>query len=115
MHYDVFSQLLYVSLPNEKVVVKIRPNQENNSYLPIMENTMNKTFEIVAGIMGKTCIGNKICGDGGLAVNAMLAYPKVECFTLLFSSIFISHSCLLTFRELTHFPSIRALQHQRKE
>ena len=77
MHYDVFSQLLYVSLPNEKLVVKIRPNHENNPFSPIMENTKNKTFEIIAGIMGKTCIGNKICGDGGLAVDATLAYPKV--------------------------------------
>ena len=56
-----------------------------------MENSRNKTFEIVAGITGKTCIGNKICGDGGLAVDAILAYPKVECFTLLFSIIVICH------------------------
>ena len=93
MHYDVYRQLLYISLPNEKLVVKIRPNGENKSFTPIMETTRNETVEIVAGIMGKTCIGNKICGDGGLAVNAMLAYPKVEYFTLLFSSIFISNFC----------------------
>ena len=78
MHYDVYSKNLYVSLPNEKIVVKIRPNTKTDPDSPMLENSSNKTYEIIAGIVGKTCIGNKICGDGGLAVEAMLTYPKVE-------------------------------------
>ena len=79
MHYDVYSGLLYVSLPNEKLVIKILPNDDKNFNSPT-KNIINEKYEIVAGIIGKTCIGNKRCGDGGLAVNALLAYPKVHLF-----------------------------------
>ena len=80
MHYDVYSGLLYVSLPNEKLVIKIQPNDGRNLKSPSIENNSNEKYEIIAGIVGKTCIGNKRCGDGGLAVNALLAYPKVHLF-----------------------------------
>ena len=78
MHYDVYSQILYVSLPNEKIVIKIEPNAKNDPVSPMTDSSSNKTYQIVAGVVGKTCIGNKICGDGGLAVDAMLTYPKVK-------------------------------------
>ena len=82
MHYDVYSGLLYVSLPNEKLVIKIQPNDDKNLNSPLVENISHEKYEIIAGIIGKTCIGNKRCGDGGLAVNALLAYPKVHFFLL---------------------------------
>ena len=82
MHYDIYRELLYVSLPNEKLVVKIQPNDGKNLNSPSIENISNEKYEIIAGIIGKTCIGNKKCGDGGLAVNALLAYPKVHLILL---------------------------------
>ena len=79
MHYDIFHELLYISLPNEKVVVTIQPNLGKKTMpdLP-SESTEQDFYKIVAGIIGEACIGNKICGDGGLATRATLAYPKVS-------------------------------------
>ena len=78
MHYDIYHELLYISLPNEKIVVKIQTNVRKNAMpdLP-METVDQGSYTIVAGVIGEACIGNKICGDGGLATRAMLAYPKV--------------------------------------
>lgn len=82
MHYDVFERNLYASLPNEKIVIKIQSgirNYQQQHFTP--ENLMNsdkKSYSIVAGVVGKACIGNRICGDGGLATKAFLAYPKVN-------------------------------------
>ena len=77
MHYDVYKHFLYVSLPNEKLVIRMQPEKESNLSAQRTENISSEKYEIVAGIIGKTCIGNKKCGDGGLAVDATLAYPKV--------------------------------------
>ena len=82
MHYDIYRDWLYVSLPNEKLVIKIQPNDDKSVNSFSIENSNNEKYEIIAGIIGKTCIGNKRCGDGGLAVNALLAYPKVHLFLL---------------------------------
>ena len=79
MHYDIYHALLYISLPNEKIVVKIQTNIGKNAMpdLPI-ETVDHDSYTIVAGVIGEACIGNKICGDGGLATRATLAYPKVR-------------------------------------
>ena len=79
MHYDVYKRLLYISLPNEKIVIKLQPNiQENQMQEETVENTNPASYTRVAGVVGKTCIGNKVCGDGGLAIHALLTYPKVR-------------------------------------
>ena len=78
MHYDIYRDLLYVSLPNEKLVIKIQPYDDKSVNSFSIDNSYNEKYEIIAGIIGKTCIGNKRCGDGGLALNALLACPKVN-------------------------------------
>ena len=79
MHYDVYHELLYISLPNEKIVVKIQTNIGKNANPDLAIETVDQdSYTIVAGVIGEACIGNKICGDGGLATRAMLAYPKVS-------------------------------------
>ena len=79
MHYDIYHELLYISLPNEKIVVKIQTNDGKNDMPDLPMETVNQdSYTIVAGVIGEACIGNKICGDGGLATRATLAYPKVS-------------------------------------
>ena len=64
MLYDIFREELYISLPTEKLVIKLDPSKN-----PIQINP-------VAGT-GDLCKGNNPCGDGGQALQAHLTYPKV--------------------------------------
>ena len=64
MIFDVKERLLYISLPAEKLIVKVDPAKN-----PILINP-------VAGT-GDLCRGNNPCGDEGLAIKAHLTYPKV--------------------------------------
>ena len=70
MYYDDIKKELYISLPMEKIVVKLDPSKN-----PIL-------IDQVAGT-GEHCKGNNPCGDNGKAVEAQLTYPKV-CTTALF-------------------------------
>ena len=76
MLFDNLKNELYVSLPAEKLVVKLNPSKN-----PILINP-------VAGT-GESCKGNNPCGDNGKALNAHLSYPKV-IKTKYFLFIFIS-------------------------
>ena len=80
MHFDVYAKLLYISLPNEKIVISIRPifGKRQPSSTEDANPLNHHSYTIAAGVVGKTCIGNKVCGDGGLATNAPLVYPKVQ-------------------------------------
>ena len=69
MYYDDIKKELYISLPMEKIVVKLDPSKN-----PIL-------IDQVAGT-GEHCKGNNPCGDNGKAVEAQLTYPKV-CTTQL--------------------------------
>ena len=64
MYYDDIKKELYISLPMEKIVVKLVPSKN-----PIL-------IDQVAGT-GEHCKGNNPCGDNGKAVEAQLTYPKV--------------------------------------
>ena len=64
MFYDDVKNELYISLPVEKIVVKLDPSKN-----PIL-------IDQVAGT-GEHCKGNNPCGDNGKAVDAELTYPKV--------------------------------------
>ena len=64
MVFDKKEKLLYISLPAEKLIVKVDPAKN-----PILINP-------VAGT-GDPCLGNNPCGDEGLAIKAHLTYPKV--------------------------------------
>ena len=63
LHYDTIEQMVFVSMPAEKLVIKLEPQS--------MEITL------VAGD-SKTCRGNLQCGDGEKAKQARLSYPKVN-------------------------------------
>ena len=63
MDFDHLSGDLFVSLPNDKKIVRINPE--------------SKQMSTVAG-NGRPCLGNGICGDGSIATKASLSYPKVK-------------------------------------
>ena len=80
MVFDVKERLLYISLPAEKLIVKVDPAKN-----PILINP-------VAGT-GDLCRGNNPCGDEGLAIKAHLTYPKVtRGLNLAFLPFFIKKS-----------------------
>ena len=60
---------LFVSFPNEKTVIGKQMNLDTTDAA--------EGWFVLAG-NGKPCLGNKPCGDGGLAVEAHLAFPKVS-------------------------------------
>ena len=63
LHYDTIEQMVFVSMPAEKLVIKIEPQ--------------SLAITLVAGD-SKTCRGNLQCGDGEKAKQARLSYPKVN-------------------------------------
>jgi hypothetical protein len=62
---------LFASFPNEKIVFAKKLNLENPT------DDSNDDWFSVAG-NSKQCFANQICGDGGLATEASLAFPKVS-------------------------------------
>ena len=78
MAFDPVVRALYVSLPIEKRVVRIRLDREG-----IVD-------EILPNFVGngKSCLqrnpGTEACGDGGAAGKAMLTYPKVRRVKTIF-------------------------------
>ena len=72
MFYDDVKKELYISLPVEKIVVKLDPSKN-----PIL-------IDQVAGT-GEHCKGNNPCGDNGKAVDAQLTYPKVVLKTYFYN------------------------------
>ena len=81
MEFDKHLNILYISLPFEKVVVKIAtldPSEEDS------ENAifLRSNFKVIAGEMNKPCrdLGRRTnnCGDGNLATKSRLAFPKVS-------------------------------------
>ena len=84
LHFDVYQKVLYISLPNEKIVVMMRPgvDEQNNRFDFPGGSQLYHSQTTIAGRVGRRCIGNKVCGDGGLATHALLAYPKVKTMTL---------------------------------
>jgi len=69
--YNSKHKLLIVSLPNEKIVVGTQVNISSDGAF-----IASSWFKLVGN--GKSCVGNKACGDGGEAGKAKLAYPKVR-------------------------------------
>ena len=63
LHYDSIEEKVFVSMPAEKVVIKLEPRKLEIS--------------LVAGT-SQACKGNLGCGDGGKAKEAQLSYPKVR-------------------------------------
>lgn len=56
---------LYISLPAEKIVVKLDPRKHPLKPVPVAGN-------------GQACKGNSACGDNANALKAQLTYPKVN-------------------------------------
>ena len=71
LYYDSIEEKVFVSMPAEKVVIKLEPKE--------MEITL------VAGT-SQACKGNLGCGDSGKAKEAQLSYPKVSPFNALLSA-----------------------------
>ena len=61
-----------------KIQSGVRNYQEQHFTPENVMNSDNKSHSVVAGVPRKACIGNRICGDGGLATKAFLVYPKVN-------------------------------------
>ena len=98
MHYDAYEKHLFVSLPNEKLVIRIQPSRTSKNAQ--RDTTADQehldgdlhSYAIVAGMVGKGCLGNKKCGDGGMADEALLTYPKVGVAPLDWLLILINNS-----------------------
>ena len=58
----------------------MRPDvyKQNNQFDFSGDSQLHHSQTTIAGRVGRRCIGNKVCGDGGLATHALLAYPKVK-------------------------------------
>ena len=60
----------------------ITVDKQNNRFDFSGDSQLHHSHTTIAGRVGRRCIGNKVCGDGGLATHALLAYPKVEIMIL---------------------------------
>ena len=60
----------------------ITVDKQNNRFEYLGDSQLHHSQTTIAGRVGRRCIGNKVCGDGGLATHALLAYPKVEIMIL---------------------------------
>ena len=62
----------------------MRPDvyKQNNQFDFSGDSQLHHSQTTIAGRVGRRCVGNKVCGDGGLATHALLAYPKVKTMTL---------------------------------
>ena len=60
----------------------ITVDKENNPFDFSGGSQLHHLQTTIAGTVGRRCIGNKACGDGGLATHALLAYPKVKMMTI---------------------------------
>ena len=93
--FDPIRRNLYVVLSLEKRIISIPDlgQDEDEDLTPEMfQERLRSNWELVAGIAGKVCLRRDErksfrgvetptstgCGDGGLAVDARLAYPKVS-------------------------------------
>ena len=58
----------------------MRPDvyKQNNQFDFSGDSQLHHSQTTIAGRVGRRCVGNKVCGDGGLATHALLAYPKVK-------------------------------------
>lgn len=63
--YDPSRKLIFVSLPAEKLILKVDTTMDTPAITRAVGN-------------GNACKGNGICGDGSTALNAQLTYPKVS-------------------------------------
>ena len=66
LSFDPIHNHLMVSLPAEKIILRV-----NLDFWPVK-------VDILAGQNGRSCRGNGVCGDEGLAKEATLSYPKVN-------------------------------------
>jgi hypothetical protein len=64
LYFDSSRKYLYVSLPAEKVIIKLDPAKKPIEFKPVAGN-------------GQSCRGNGVCGDESKALEAKLSYPKV--------------------------------------
>ena len=53
-------------------------DKQNNRFDFSGDSQLHHSQTTIAGMVGRKCIGNRVCGDGGLATHALLAYPKVK-------------------------------------
>ena len=56
----------------------ITVDKQNNRFDFSGDFQLHHSHTTIAGRAGRRCVGNKVCGDGGLATHALLAYPKVK-------------------------------------